>query len=87
MTADAAHKKGIPVSVCGELAGHSAATELLIGLGIYELSIAPPAILEMKSRISSIDTRNCKSIAENALSCTNYDQVRQMLIAQNGGSL
>lgn len=77
--ADAANKKGIPVSVCGELAGHSAATELLIGLGINELSISPPSILEMKGRISEINTKNCAAIAENALLCKNNDQLRKVL--------
>lgn len=83
MASEAAAKKGIPISVCGELAGHSAATELLIGIGIRELSISPPGILEMKSRISRIDSRKCRPVAEKALSCSHYNQVRQILTEQS----
>lgn len=82
MASDAANKKGIPISICGELAGHSASTELLIGLGIRELSISPPGILELKSRLSKIDSTKCSAIAAKALSCTNYDQVRELLTEQ-----
>lgn len=83
IAADAANNNGIPVSVCGELAGHSAATELLIGLGINELSISSPSILEMKSRISQINSQNCYEIAEKALNCNNYDEVRKVLAFQH----
>ena len=39
-TVDAAHGKGIPVAVCGELAGHPQAAGELIRLGVDELSVS-----------------------------------------------
>lgn len=50
-TVEAAHRRGIPVGICGELAAHAEATELLVGLGVDELSTLPSAIVSLKHRI------------------------------------
>lgn len=55
MTVNSAKSVGIPVSVCGELAGYTAATEILIGLGVDELSVTPSILLEIKKRIRDLD--------------------------------
>ncbi len=46
-----ARHAGIPVSVCGELAGDPEAVLALMGLGVHELSMAPSTIGIIKSRI------------------------------------
>ncbi len=46
---------GIPVSVCGEIAGDPRYTALMVGLGIHELSMAPASLLKVKQRIRSLD--------------------------------
>ncbi|MDW8224648.1 MAG: phosphoenolpyruvate--protein phosphotransferase [Bacteroidota bacterium] len=51
---EAAHRHGIPVGICGELAAHAEATELLVGLGVDELSTVPAAIVPLKHRIRRI---------------------------------
>src|SRR4029078_6026758 len=38
MTVDAAHRQGLKVSVCGEMAGDPIYVPLLLGLGVDELS-------------------------------------------------
>jgi phosphotransferase system enzyme I (PtsI) len=55
---DAALKRHIPISVCGEIAGDPRYAALLIGLGLRELSMAPHNIPRVKQRI-----RNCDSVA------------------------
>lgn len=52
---ESAHKNKISVSICGELAGHSAATKTLIDIGIDKLSVPPSLLLELKSRVRDID--------------------------------
>ncbi|MGC9113003.1 phosphoenolpyruvate--protein phosphotransferase [Acidilobus sp.] len=54
MTIDYAHKKGKWVGICGELAGNSKVTDILVGLGVDELSMIPSYIPEVKKRIVSI---------------------------------
>ncbi|GBD07055.1 Phosphoenolpyruvate-protein phosphotransferase [bacterium HR21] len=48
---EAARRRSIPVGVCGELVAHAGATELLVGLGVEELSTLPAAIVPLKHRI------------------------------------
>lgn len=64
---DAAKKSKIPVGICGELASHPAFTELLIGLGVNELSVAPSLLLEIKEKIINADFKKCKKLADNIL--------------------
>ena len=41
---DEAHRAGVPVSVCGEMAGDPAYVPLLLGLGVDALSMTPPLL-------------------------------------------
>ncbi|MBB6671116.1 phosphoenolpyruvate--protein phosphotransferase [Cohnella nanjingensis] len=45
---EAAGRYGIPVSVCGELAGDVRAMPIWLGLGVHELSLSAQAILPVK---------------------------------------
>lgn len=76
LTIKAAKKHNIPVAVCGEFAGHTAATDLLIGLGIDELSVAPSILLELKDRIRKSSMAMCKQLADDILHCSAYEEVR-----------
>jgi phosphotransferase system enzyme I (PtsI) len=50
-TIDAAREAGIPVSMCGEMAGDPRYVQLLIGMGLRELSMQPSALLETRELI------------------------------------
>lgn len=54
-TLSSAEKVGIPVSVCGELAGDTQFTRLLLGLGLRIFSMHPSQILEVKNRVLKSD--------------------------------
>lgn len=54
-SAEAAHRSSIPVSICGEMAGDSRFTALLLGLGFRELSMTALNIPRVKQRIREID--------------------------------
>ena len=54
-SAEAGRRMGIPVSICGEMAGDPRYTALLLGLGFRELSMSAPSIPRVKQRIREMD--------------------------------
>ncbi len=67
MTVDAAHQRGIPAAVCGEMAGDPVLAPLLIGLGVDELSTAPAGIAPVKYIIRRLKLNEARELAEFAL--------------------
>ncbi|HVB17195.1 MAG TPA: putative PEP-binding protein, partial [Stellaceae bacterium] len=67
---EAAARRHIPVSVCGEIAGDPRYAALLLGLGLRELSMAPQSVPRVKRRIRSLDmvaaTRRARAIMDQA---------------------
>ncbi len=51
-----AHKCGIPVSICGELAADVKLTPFFLALKIDELSMIPSKILKVRARVRETDT-------------------------------
>ncbi len=52
---DAAHARGVPVTLCGEMAGRPLEAMALIGMGFRSLSMAPASIGPVKQMILSLD--------------------------------
>ncbi len=63
-TVDAAHGAGIPVAMCGEMAGESMYIPILLGLGLDELSMNAISIPMAKKVIRSIRMRDCRDLAQ-----------------------
>ena len=55
MTIKNAHKNGVWVGICGELAADISLTETFIRMGVDELSVSPPYVLKLRERIRNID--------------------------------
>ena len=51
----AGQRAGIPVAMCGEMAGDSRFTRLLLGLGLKEFSVHPSSLLEVKQVLIGSD--------------------------------
>lgn len=51
-TIRAGHGAGIPVAMCGEMAGDARYTRLLLGLGLREFSVHPNSLLEIKQVVN-----------------------------------
>lgn len=74
-TVNAGHAAGIWVGVCGEMASDLYFTPLLIGLGFDELSVGAPRVPAIKYAIRSLDYNVCQSMAADALSDINPDEI------------
>lgn len=67
MTVSAAEKAGIPVAICGGMAGDIKLTRLLIGMGFRELSMPPAQLLEIKQEVMNIDLTQYESVIKKIL--------------------
>lgn len=52
---DAGNRHGVPVTLCGEMAGRPLSAMALIGLGFRSISMSPPAIGPVKEMLTSLD--------------------------------
>ena len=66
-TIGAARRAGIPVSVCGEMAGQPELVPLLLGLGLRELSMDPTRLLPVKQALLATDVQAARAEALRAL--------------------
>ncbi len=68
-TVTAARVHGVRVGVCGELASDPVLVPLLIGLGVDELSVAPPLVPAVKFLIRRLKLDEARELAQFALGC------------------
>jgi phosphoenolpyruvate-protein phosphotransferase/dihydroxyacetone kinase phosphotransfer subunit len=74
----AAEEAGKWVGVCGELAGDPAGALILVGLGIKELSMSPPAIPGVKAAIRATTYEGTRDLARRALGGDSPAAVRRL---------
>jgi multiphosphoryl transfer protein len=84
-TVEGARGAGRWVGVCGELAGDPDATELLLGLGVRELSMSAPAVARVKAAVRATDVDRARALAEDALALATAGDVRALLDAHRAG--
>jgi len=77
--ADAA---GVPVSVCGEMAGDVRLTRLLLALGLRRFSMHPAQLLNVKQIILQTDLGELASLASKIEHAADADRVRELLTGQ-----
>jgi phosphotransferase system enzyme I (PtsI) len=75
-TIDAAHTTGIPVSMCGEMAGRTIYTPILLGMGIDQLSANAFAIPHIKEMARKIDLNHCRKIVKQLLAMKTADEIQ-----------
>ena len=73
------------VGVCGALASDPVAVPILIGLGIHELSVNPPAIPAIKARVRELVLQECQATAQEALAAEDAEQVRALVAQRHSG--
>jgi len=71
----------IDVAVCGEAASDELAIPVLVGLGVRELSVSPPAVPRVKAAIRELNVERCATLAQQALILADADEVRKLVLA------
>ena len=79
MTLRAGQRAGIPVSLCGEMAGDPRYTRLLLGLGLTEFSMHPASLLEVKQVIKDSDTTELTGLVRRILNTSDSDRLAGLL--------
>lgn len=64
---EAGASRGIPVSLCGEMAADPSLSALIVGLGFRELSVQPRALASVRDAIRSIEAAPAADLADRAL--------------------
>lgn len=77
LTAEAATKNGIELSVCGELAGDIVGAAFLFGLGVTHLSISPSSIPKIRHLLSSYSNQEFSTYAQKVLQVTTAMEVKE----------
>lgn len=75
MVIDAAHAQDKWVGMCGELAGEPLAIPILLGLGLDEFSMSPPAIPIAKQIIRALSYETTQEVARRALQLESAEAV------------
>jgi phosphotransferase system enzyme I (PtsI) len=63
----AAASAGVPLAVCGEMAAGAANVEVLVGLGVRELSVPPRVVPTVRDALRQIDIDRAASVVERLL--------------------
>jgi phosphotransferase system enzyme I (PtsI) len=77
---EAGHKAGIPVSLCGEMAADPLFAVVLLGLGLEVFSMNPSSIPVIKNIVRSVRYKDCKRIAEVALTKKTAQEIEEFII-------
>ena len=78
-----ANHAGVPVAVCGEMAGDVAHTRLLLGLGLREFSMHPAHLLGVKQQVLKTSIREITPVSLKMIKTDEPDKMRSLLARLN----
>jgi phosphotransferase system enzyme I (PtsI) len=82
-TIQTATRGGVPVAVCGEMAGDLQLTRLLLGLGLRNFSMHPSQLLPIKERILSTNLAEVQALAQRVLRASDPTKTKELLARLN----
>lgn len=74
-----ANKAGVPISVCGEMAGELAYTRLLLGLGLRQFSMHPAQLLGTKQRVLTTSLPEIIPLVQKIMRADDPMKIRDLL--------
>jgi phosphotransferase system enzyme I (PtsI) len=85
MTLKAGREAGIPVAMCGEMAGDTRYTRLLLGLGLREFSMHPSGLLQVKKIVLESTLEELTERAEAVLATRDAANLHGLVDQLNNG--
>jgi phosphoenolpyruvate-protein phosphotransferase (PTS system enzyme I) len=85
-TIRAGSRAGVPVSVCGEMAGDLESVELLLGMGLRRFSMNAGQLLEVKQRLFEVDSKAAARLATRVARLDDPLQIRAALARAASGA-
>ncbi len=79
LTIQSAQRVGMPVAVCGEMAGDPKLTRLLLGMGLREFSMHPAQLLEVKQQVMMSDAAQLAVRVARLLKSDEADKISEQL--------
>ena len=76
-TVDAGHRAGIPVAVCGEMAGEPMYVPILLGLNIDSFSMNPQSLPRVKNLVRRSSMKECCRFARKVLRMRTAKEINQ----------
>jgi phosphotransferase system enzyme I (PtsI) len=76
---EAGTRRGIRVGICGEMAGDPLYAVLLVGLGLYDFSLSPYLIPEIKTILRACDSVEAASLADECFALGTPAEVRAVV--------
>ena len=78
-TVEATEGTDVWVGMCGEMAGDPELTELLVGLGLDELSMSAVTVPQVKRAVTETTDAAAGELAERALAASTKDELERVL--------
>ncbi len=83
MVIDAGLTHDTPVAMCGEMAGDTRYTRLLLGMGLRELSLHPTSLLEIKHAIQHCRLETLKPVVDDILGTDDPHRIGELVEVLN----
>ncbi len=80
-------ERGLPVSLCGDMASHPLALPVLVGFGLRTFSMPASEIPFARALCARLDAKLCEDVAKRALACATEAEVRRSIVARLGATL
>ncbi|MFI4923106.1 MAG: phosphoenolpyruvate--protein phosphotransferase [Burkholderiales bacterium] len=78
-----ANKAGVPIAVCGEMAGDISLTRLLLGFGLRQFSMHPAYLLSVKQQVLRTNIPEITGLTQKILKADEPEKVRELLSRLN----
>ena len=80
-----AHEEGIPVAMCGEMAGDPRMALLLVGMGLDEFSMNALGLPAVKRVIRSVSSTEAKQLVDQVLPMARSSEIEEVITAYSKG--